>query len=268
MRSQKRRTWLLIFLVELGLLLMYRLFAYSSKPLGHRNNLSTRAGRRALPLQKQAPGPVEGDRLDLTPLVQMQGRRADAKPLVLVINRKCPFAQRAWLGLEESGLKYEVWECCLSPKPQWLLDLNPKGRVPVLIDEDGNSIDESEVIIDAIAARAPSAFGEGVEAERVASWRDIVSNELLPAREHAKRYRDREYLDSVLDRLDSLVVGPYVAGDAFTLADVSAAPVMQRFFEDDFVPGRYSRLHAWWKAVQSRPSFKKTKLGPGRLLRW
>jgi len=39
---------------------------------------------------------------------------------VLVMHRKCPFAQRAWFGFEESGLEYTLRECELYPKAHWL----------------------------------------------------------------------------------------------------------------------------------------------------
>lgn len=199
------------------------------------------------------------------------GGAAGSGGLVLVLHKMCPFAQRAWLGLEESGLPYTLRECELYPKPKWLLEINPKGKVPVLMDEEGRPIVESEVIVDAIAARAPGLANESGDADaarRVSSWRRILNTELLPAGEGAKLGGRMEPLNRVLRKMDELVQGPFVAGDAFGVAEVSAAPMLQRLFEERLVPSDCARLHDWWRAVSERPAFQQTKLSPGSYWWW
>ena len=65
-------------------------------------------------------------------------------------------------------------------------------------------------------------------------------------------------LSPVLQDLDKLVVGPFMAVDEVTAADISAAPMLQRLFEDSLVPATCSNLHMWWKAISARPTFQKT----------
>eukprot|EP00928_Gymnodinium_smaydae_P082508 TRINITY_DN65848_c0_g1_i1.p2 TRINITY_DN65848_c0_g1~~TRINITY_DN65848_c0_g1_i1.p2 ORF type:complete len:216 (+),score=49.87 TRINITY_DN65848_c0_g1_i1:69-650(+) len=184
-----------------------------------------------------------------------------SKGLILVGNKMCPFAQRAWFCLEESGLTYTHRECELYPKPQWLLDINPKGKVPVLIDE-GKAVVESEVIVDLIVQKAKI---DAADPERSASFRRVLNEELMPAVERGRRRAD---VDAALGRLDDLVLGPYVLGDALSVADISAAPMLQRLFEDDQVSKDNRKLHAWWAAVSDRPAFKKTKLARGSYWWW
>eukprot|EP00559_Dactyliosolen_fragilissimus_P001352 CAMPEP_0184867768 /NCGR_PEP_ID=MMETSP0580-20130426/27641_1 /TAXON_ID=1118495 /ORGANISM="Dactyliosolen fragilissimus" /LENGTH=234 /DNA_ID=CAMNT_0027368217 /DNA_START=244 /DNA_END=945 /DNA_ORIENTATION=+ len=52
-----------------------------------------------------------------------------------VTNKMCPFAQKAWIALETSSTPYQMIEISLygpNGKPDWFLDMNPYGTVPVL----------------------------------------------------------------------------------------------------------------------------------------
>ena len=47
--------------------------------------------------------------------------------------RFCPYAQRTVLCLNAKGVDYEVINCALMTKPEWLWELNPIGKVPVMM---------------------------------------------------------------------------------------------------------------------------------------
>jgi glutathione S-transferase len=63
-----------------------------------------------------------------------------------------------------------------------------------------------------------------------------------------------------LDVVDAaLAERPYLGGDAFTLADVSLAPVVGMLFvagESSLITSRRN-LGTWWERVSSRPSWRK-----------
>ena len=107
---------------------------------------------------------------------------ARAKDYVLVMHQMCPFAQRAWFALEESGLSFHLKEVGLGSS--LVYDLNPKGLVPVLVDPDGKVIAESEDIVDTIAEQA----GKHSSASEVASIRQLVNQRLLAAGKKAKLF--------------------------------------------------------------------------------
>ena len=55
---------------------------------------------------------------------------ATAPKIHLYTNHRCPFAQRAHIVLEELGLPFEETIIDLdTPRPQWYLDINPRGKV-------------------------------------------------------------------------------------------------------------------------------------------
>jgi glutathione S-transferase len=67
---------------------------------------------------------------------------------------RCPYCARVRIALAEKGLVPETIEIDLSDRPQWIYDLNPTGRVPVL-DEDGFVLPESLVIMEYLDERYP-----------------------------------------------------------------------------------------------------------------
>ena len=64
--------------------------------------------------------------------------------VTLVNMRFCPYAQRTALCLNAKNVEYDVINSQLMTKPRWLWEINPIGKVPVLI-HDGNTIYESLV---------------------------------------------------------------------------------------------------------------------------
>ena len=63
--------------------------------------------------------------------------------LTLYTFRRCPYAMRARMALYHANIHYDRIEVDLKNKPQALLQLSPKGQVPVLHLTDGTVIDES-----------------------------------------------------------------------------------------------------------------------------
>ena len=66
---------------------------------------------------------------------------------ILYSFRRCPYAMRARLALQTSGVLVEIREIKLQNKPEELLQYSPKGTVPVLILNSEKVLDESLDII-------------------------------------------------------------------------------------------------------------------------
>ena len=61
--------------------------------------------------------------------------------------KRCPYAMRARMALYLSKTVVELREVSLRNKPKSMLEISPKGTVPVLILDNGNVIDESLEIV-------------------------------------------------------------------------------------------------------------------------
>jgi len=63
--------------------------------------------------------------------------------------RFCPYAQRALLVAEAKNIQYDVVNCNLKQKPEFLLEKNPLGKVPTTEDSNG-ILYESLIVCDYI----------------------------------------------------------------------------------------------------------------------
>lgn len=83
------------------------------------------------------------------------------KPILYTF-RRCPYAIRARLAIEISGVEVETREVDLRNKPQALLACSPKGTVPVLQLANGSVIEESlDIMRWALAIHDPDGWING-----------------------------------------------------------------------------------------------------------
>ena len=66
---------------------------------------------------------------------------------ILYSFRRCPYAMRARMAIQYSGIQVQLREIVLKDKPAELLLASPKGTVPVLILNNGQVIEQSREIM-------------------------------------------------------------------------------------------------------------------------
>ncbi|CAN6454676.1 unnamed protein product [Victoria cruziana] len=66
----------------------------------------------------------------------------------------CPFSQRVLLTLEEKKLPYDLKLIDLSNKPDWFIEANPEGKVPVMRFEE-KWVSDSDVITQMLEQKFP-----------------------------------------------------------------------------------------------------------------
>ena len=122
----------------------------------------------------------------------------------LIDAARCPFCARVRLVLAEKSVVYETVEIDLRNRPQWLFELNPAGKVPVL--DDGFALPESAVIMEYLEERlpAPALLPSGHEARARARLAVFQFDDLLGDEYYALR-RGEE--NAVEQRLETLPVG-------------------------------------------------------------
>ena len=65
------------------------------------------------------------------------------QPPILYSFRRCPYAMRARMSIVRTGYEVEHREVILRDRPEHMMEISPKGTVPVLLLEDGTVIEES-----------------------------------------------------------------------------------------------------------------------------
>ena len=62
---------------------------------------------------------------------------------ILYSFRRCPYAMRARMSIVRTNYQVELREVILRDRPEHMMEVSPKGTVPVLLLEDGTVIEES-----------------------------------------------------------------------------------------------------------------------------
>jgi glutathione S-transferase len=170
----------------------------------------------------------------------------------------CPFCARTRILLDEKGVDYESVEIDLADRPAWLYEKNPTGSVPV-IEDDGFVLSESPVINEYVEERWPEppllpADPAARALVRLAIERFALGGPFYAA--FTGQPDGSERLAAAVADLDARLAGTaYVAGDAYTLADVSYVPWLLRaraVLAFDLDP--YPHVLAWLERVLERPA--------------
>lgn len=195
-------------------------------------------------------------------------------PLKLISHKLCPSVQRAVIGLKEKGVPFERIDIDLASKPDWFLKLSPLGKVPVLVvttDRGEVALFESNVICEYIEETQAGGTLHPPDALQRAehrAWMEFGSAILgdlwgLETTTDAATFEiKRQALVTKFTRVEAaLGVGPYFAGDAFSLVDAVFAPIFRYFdlFDELTEHGIFSdvpKVRAWRTELAQRPSVR------------
>jgi glutathione S-transferase len=192
--------------------------------------------------------------------------------LVLYSFRRCPYAMRARLALWVSGVSYEQREVSLKNKPAHLLELSPKGTVPVLWLPDETVIDESlDIMRWALSQSDPQGWLIGLDAKGLAriTLNDDTFKFHLDRYKYPVRYDltaeqalnvHREQAAKVLHRLDECLSDqPYLSGSSWGFTDAAIAPFVRQFAHvepDWFAAQPWPKLFAWLTLFKTSEAFE------------
>src|SRR5262245_42463369 len=190
------------------------------------------------------------------------------------------FASKSRIALYEKGINVEFVDPPGGVGPADYKKVNPLGKVPALVLDNGQLIAESELINEYLEDKYPEKPLLPKDAEGRAKVRAFTRFHDLylepPMRAvfpklFGQQLDDKFIQEKIVDvnsRLDQLntmlsASGPWATGSAFTLADCALAPTM--FFLTSFLPQFGSKLRTavrpnvagWWERVQKQPSVEK-----------
>lgn len=190
---------------------------------------------------------------------------------VLYSFRRCPYAMRARLALQVSGVAYEHREVVLKSKPASMLALSPKGTVPVLwLPDEARVVDQSlEIMLWALAQNDPMHWLP--QGDTLAqALQDIAFND-GPFKQHLDRYKypqrsglasgvaDRDLGAQWLVQLDGrLQQQAFLSGARWGLTDASLAPFVRQFAHTDpvwFAAQPWPHLINWLAAFEGSEAF-------------
>ncbi len=187
-----------------------------------------------------------------------------------------------WL-LEELELPYALKYYARDPvtrlAPPELRAIHPAGTAPVLTTEEGVTIAESGAIAQFILARyadgrlAPGTLDAAFP--HYLYWFHFANGNLVPAlgrmmmlrraelkEDHPTMAFARERVERALNMLDErLAEGPWLAGEAFTAADVMnvfGVTTMLHFSPWDITP--CTHIKAWLERVSQRPAYQRASI--------
>ncbi len=191
-----------------------------------------------------------------------------------------PFCRKVRISLAEKGLQCDLISEDLSSRNPAFLTINPSGEIPVLIEGEGNTIPEHNVICEYLeeAYPDPSLLGKDlndrVEVRRLTRWfdekfaREVTSGLLIEKVIKSLRYSgtpnsvtirtSKAFLREHLQYLEWLIVRRrWLAGDIFSYADISAASQISVIDYLGDVPwDKFPDAKDWYMRIKSRPSFR------------
>lgn len=191
-----------------------------------------------------------------------------------------PFSRKVRIALAEKKLDFDlkvekIWE-----RRTEFLSINPAGDVPVLVEDDGTVLTDSQVISEYLNEVYPEVDLIGsdplqrAETRRLVAWFDHKFNqevtENLVGEKMTKRFMRKgepngssiraghanihyhlDYIGFLTERRR------WLAGDELSMADVAAAAHLSAIDYIGDVPWEeHSAAKDWYVRIKSRPSFK------------
>jgi glutathione S-transferase len=183
--------------------------------------------------------------------------------------RRCPYAIRSRLALNQAKIDYESIEISLKDKPIDFLALSPKGTVPVLVDNNGKVIEESlEIMIWALNKSDPDNWilNDNNLSQELINENDFSFKKNLDRYKYADRFPEysKEYYRAQCELFinvlnEKLKSKNYLMTEKISLADVAIFPFIRQFSlvdEDWFLNSKYRALKKWLQSFIESQMFK------------
>jgi len=160
---------------------------------------------------------------------------------ILYSFRRCPYAMRARLAVQQSGVAVETREILLRDKPQALREASPKATVPVLVLPGGGVLEQSlDIMCWALARHDPEGWLEAAPwpaQQALIAINDGEFKRLLDRYKYPQRQlggdalQDREAAVALLLAAleQRLRAGDWLFGARCSLADMALLPFVRQF---------------------------------------
>ena len=149
--------------------------------------------------------------------------------------RRCPYAMRARMALAAAEIELRLREIVLRDKPPHMLELSPKGTVPVLQLPDGTVLDESRAVMGWALAQADPQGWLAHKDEALIDAFDGDFKHHLDRYKYTSRYKDsdapthRTVCHDMLQKLEPNLSEGWLAGDRAGFTDIALLPFVRQF---------------------------------------
>ena len=177
---------------------------------------------------------------------------------ILYSFRRCPYAMRARMSIVRESFEVELREVVLRDRPDHMMEISPKGTVPVLLLADGTVIEESLEIMQHVLGWELS--------EEETHWVERNDEEF---KFHLDRYKYPNRYDDVDEMEQRTLASVYLndldarlgEGPAFA-AQLNDAlfPFVRQFANHDrdwFDAQSWANVHAWLAQHLESEEFKR-----------
>jgi len=193
---------------------------------------------------------------------------------VLYSLRNCPYAIRARMAIYVSGQAVQLRDIALSDKPAHMLQVSPKGTVPVLMLQNDKVLEQSlEIMMWAFGQSDPNNYlmshcpNSRAEMLRLVDLFDTEFKLCLEKYRSAKRYHDESVLahrlacEHYLQVLEQkLSQHPYLMSDNPSLADLAIVPFIRQLARVErqwYLQSPYPNIRAWLNGYLQSLMFSK-----------
>jgi glutathione S-transferase len=187
---------------------------------------------------------------------------------VLYSYRRCPYAMRARMAVAYAGITLEIREIALRDKPKHMLQVSPKGTVPVLVLEDGTVIDESlDIMYWALQQQDLGGWlqHDGELRRQLITENDSSFKVALDAYKYFDRFPEKTQIEHRVDgevflkKLETLLQHrQYLQSSQTSMVDIALFPFIRQFAGVDaawFEMSPYPKLQAWLKCLVTSELF-------------
>ena len=185
---------------------------------------------------------------------------------------RCPYAMRARMALLEAGIDCVLREVDLKNKPASMLEISPKGTVPVLLLKTGEVIEESLDIINYALKQNELFHVQKYTKQKQEELKELIANndnqfvKLLRPYKYPERYPEHSQEDckkqiqvEFLDKYEKMLNGNQCLFGLKSIADIAILPFIRQFAIVDqewFYNSNYKTIIAWLKLITDSPDFQ------------
>ncbi len=191
---------------------------------------------------------------------------------VLYSFRRCPYAMRARLALLAAGIRCELREVALSQKPHSMLQVSPKGTVPVLVLPDAVIEQSLDIMLWALKQNDPQSWlpSSATDLDEQLALIKQCDGEFkhhLDRYKYPNRYQltdglsDRQAGAAFLTDLNQrLEAHEFLSCDKWGLVDAAIAPFVRQFAHTDpdwFASQPWTRLKTWLNDFENSTPYQQ-----------